>query len=246
MLYISAGLQKSGTAWFFHMTNALLVATGHADTHEICSRYNLAPPHCNIGPLSLRRLAKCMRPRLQGHSFVVKTHAPPTRAFRSLMRLGQVRASYIYRDPRDAALSAFEYGRLACAKHRTGPFARLLSMEDAIHFTAQQLIFWEAWVHNPRVFVTRYEDLAANPVGVLSRLFQSWSIEVPPTIIRDVVDRHNAHQPDDEQMTRRMHVNKATTGRYRTEMSERQLRLCNELFQPYLERMGYNSQTGGV
>ena len=243
MFFISAGLQKSGTAWYFRMTNDILVRIGYPAAQDICRRYRLTPTplgtNCNIGVLSPRQLAKCLRPSLLGKSFLVKTHEGPTRAFRLLRQLRQVQATYVYRDPRDVALSVFERGWQAHTRNESSPFARFYTLEEAIEFVAQRLTVWEAWTACPQVFVTRYEELLANPIAVLADLFRAWSIQVPIGIIQEVVDFYSAERIAGLPVAKGLHLNVAQIGRFRTEMSESQQALCQVTFGHYLSRMGY-------
>lgn len=243
MLFISAGLQKSGTAWYFRMTNDILVRTGRQDAQDICRQYRLTPAgsktNCNIGVLSARQLARCLRPSLLGRSFLVKTHEAPTRSFRILLRLGQVQATYIFRDPRDVALSVFERGEQARARAEADPFARFQTLEEAIDFVAGRLPIWKAWTACPRVFVIRYEALLADPAGVLAELCRFWSVEVPAGVIADVVATYDAGRIADQPIAKGLHLNVAQVGRFRAEMSAAQLARCSAAFGSYVQRMGY-------
>src|SRR5690606_24006518 len=89
----------------------------------------LTEVNCNIGVLSPRRLAMVTLPALMGNTFVIKAHAGPTSTSRLLTNLGLLRITYIYRDPRDAMLSAFDYGQRAHAKGRPNAFSHLSDFE---------------------------------------------------------------------------------------------------------------------
>lgn len=194
-----------------------------------------------IGVLSARQMLKCLRPSLLGKSFLVKTHEAPTHVFRLLLRLRQVQATYIFRDPRDAALSVFEHGEQARAHGEASPFARFQTVEEAIDFVAGRLPIWEAWTACPRVFVTRYEELLADPAAVLAQLFRSWSVQVPPGVIAQVVAAYDAQRIADQPIAKGLHLNVAKAGRFRSEMSAAQQARCAAAFGAYLQRMGYNA-----
>jgi hypothetical protein len=242
MFYVSAAMQKSGSAWYYLMTNAVLSRSGYADALPFCRRHQLAPANtnCNIGRLSQRKLLRCLILSARGNTFVVKTHAAPTRTFRWLVRLKLSRATYLYRDPRDAALSVFEAGQRARRNNwLQSPFRHYDTLEATIHFVAAQLQYWEAWHECPDVFITRYEDLLENPVMVLSGLCAAWNVPARVATIQDVVAYYSADRATSPTMAKQLHLNVAKVGRYRTEMNDNQLSLCNELFRPYLTQMGY-------
>ena len=122
MIVLSVGMPRAGSGWHYNLVHDLMKTTGCADAHEIRERYRLerilTEVNCNIGVLSARRLSLVALPAIVGNTFVIKAHAGPTSASRLLQRLGLLSISYIYRDPRDAMLSAFDYGQRALKKGR--------------------------------------------------------------------------------------------------------------------------------
>ena len=115
MIILSVGMPRAGSGWHYNLVHDLMKTTGCADTREIREKYRLqsilTEVNCNIGVLSARRLGMVAIPALMGNTFVIKAHAGPTTTSRFLQSLGLLRITYIYRDPRDAMLSAFEYGQ---------------------------------------------------------------------------------------------------------------------------------------
>jgi hypothetical protein len=112
MIILSVGMPRAGSGWHYNLVHDLMKAAGSADAREIRERYGLqhilTEVNCNIGVLSARRLARVTPPALMGNTFVIKAHAGPTPASRLLQSLGLLRVMYIYRDPRDAMLSAYD------------------------------------------------------------------------------------------------------------------------------------------
>lgn len=86
-------------------------------------------------------------PHSLGNTLVVKTHEAPSTSLRYLVSRGIAECTYIYRDPRDVAISAFENGRkLRSQGQETHVIARLHSIEDAILFANKLLPIWDRWM----------------------------------------------------------------------------------------------------
>ena len=133
MIVLSVGMPRAGSGWHYNLIHDLMKTTGCADVREIREKYGLqgilTEVNSNIGVLSLRRLVLVTIPALMGNTFVIKAHAGPTPWSRLLSKIGLLRVSYIYRDPRDAMLSAYEYGQRALAKGRPNAFSHLNDFE---------------------------------------------------------------------------------------------------------------------
>ncbi|HSK65351.1 MAG TPA: hypothetical protein VK888_00370, partial [Anaerolineales bacterium] len=133
MIVLSVGMPRAGSGWHYNLVHDLMRTTGCADARMIREKYNLqgilTEVNCNIGVLSARRLAMVAIPAVLGNTFVIKAHAGPTTASRLLQRLGLLRITYIYRDPRDAMLSAYDYGQRALQKGRPNAFSHLTDFQ---------------------------------------------------------------------------------------------------------------------
>src|SRR5262249_49520839 len=130
----------------------------------------LTEVNCNIGVLSARRLALVTVPALAGNTFVIKAHSGPTGASRSLSRWGLLRITYIYRDPRDAMLSAFDYGQRALKKGQPNAFSHLTGFDRSLEFIEGYINIWARWVREKGVLISRYEDLLMNYAEESARL----------------------------------------------------------------------------
>ena len=122
MIVLSVGMPRAGSGWHYNVIHDLMATTGCADARDIREKYRLqkilTEVNCNIGVLSARRLGMVTVPALMGNTFVIKAHAGPSAWSRLLEGLGLLRVTYIYRDPRDAMLSAFDFGQRAMGKGR--------------------------------------------------------------------------------------------------------------------------------
>ncbi len=246
MIVLSAGMQKAGSAWLFNMTNDLMRAAGGQDVRRLRSRYLLSPimtpVNCNMGSLRALKLAWVSLPHLFGNSYVVKTHEGPTSAALWMIDRGLMRATYIYRDPRDVALSVFRHGkriREAGISSDTG-FDRIVSMEAAIRFAARRIPIWHAWESSGKALILRYEDLRADTEGEMSRLSEILGLEVDLEEIRTVVERYQVRGAGKERPAKGLHFDKGTSGRWREEMTPGQVALCDRLFGDHLTEMGYS------
>jgi hypothetical protein len=115
--------------------------------------------NCNIGALTTPRLLAVLIPSLLGNTFVIKAHAAPSPLAKAIVRRKWMRAAYIYRDPRDALLSAYENGARARENGRTNAFSDLVDFEAALDFMSQYVQISHLWLDDPNVLHTRYEDL---------------------------------------------------------------------------------------
>jgi len=73
-----------------------------------------------------------------------------------------IRPTYIFRDPRDALLSALDYGKKATDQGSTNAFSHLSNFDIAINFMREYLNYWAEWIKIPNILLTRYEDLISN------------------------------------------------------------------------------------
>lgn len=240
-LILSVGMPRAGSGWYYNLTHDLLVATGHQDAHQVRQRYHLqallTEVNCNLGALTPHRLLLVMLPVWMGNTFVVKTHAAPRSLARWMMRRGWIQPTYIYRDPRDALLSAYEYGQRSRQRDRGNAFARLESFEKAVVFMQEYVRISQAWLSCPQALHTRYEDLLIHYEEQSARLveFLGLSKDDPEVIV--VVDRYCPETARTDQ--KGIHFVKGKIGRFRQVLTAEQQEACQRIFKDYLERAGY-------
>lgn len=245
MIVLSAGMQKAGSAWLFNMTNDLMIAAGHSDIRRLRRRYLLAPiltkVNCNMGSLHPVKLAWVSVPHLLGKSYVLKTHEEPTVIAEWMMDRGVMRVTYIYRDPRDVAVSAFKHGKRLRDQgipSDTG-FDRLRSMEMAIQFAARRIPVWEAWNASGQAHMIRYEALRSDPLGEMRILVNYLGLALPNAEVETIVARYAMKNDGPRPEVQGLHFDKGVSGRWREEMTSSQLELCKALLGEGLEKMGY-------
>src|SRR6476660_297166 len=174
MMVLSVGMPRAGSGWHYNLVHDLMETAGCTDARDIRERYRLqnilTEVNCNIGVLSARRLTLVALPALVGNTFVIKAHAGPTPASRLLQRLGLLRITYIYRDPRDAMLSAYDYSQRALKKGRPNAFSHLTDFQESVDFIMEYSHIWDKWMNQKNVLIARYEDLLMDYDNEVRRL----------------------------------------------------------------------------
>lgn len=241
MIILSVGMPRAGSGWYYNLTHDLALAAGTQDARQIRQRYRLqsvlTEVNCNIGALTLHRLTAVLIPSLLGNTFVIKAHAGPTPYARALMRRGMLRVAYIYRDPRDALLSAYEYGQRGLQRGKTNAFSHLVDFDASVAFMKPYLDIWDAWMNTEMALHTRYEDLLEDYDREASRLVRFLDLNLADPRLREVLERYRPESTRGGGTG--MHFHKGQTGRFREKMSTEQQDRLNREFGTYLGRMGY-------
>src|SRR5215211_6010557 len=240
MIVLSVGMPRAGSGWHYNLVHDLMKTTGCADAREIRERYRLqrilTEVNCNIGVLSARRLSLVALPALVGNTFVIKAHSGPTSGSRLLQRLGLLRITYIYRDPRDAMLSAYDYGQRALKKGRPNAFSHLTDFPKSLSFTMDYIRIWENWIKQRNVLSARYEDLLTNYDHEVARLVGFLKLNGSKPEVQKVID---SYRPGAAEGQQGLHFFKGKIGRFRESYSTEEQAILEEKFGSYLQRMGY-------
>ena len=241
MIVLSVGMPRAGSGWYYNLTHDLVVAAGFNDARQIRKRYLLhkflTEVNCNIGTLSLYRLLPVILPSLLGNTYTIKLHAGPKPTARWMIRKEWIRPTYIYRDPRDAMLSAFENGQRARAEGRVNAFSPLETVEDAISFMLDYVRIWRKWMAVSEALHVRYEDLLTSYDQQTERLLAFLQISPELDTIQKVRDRYRPGESDSDDIG--MHFHKGGSGRFRKALNSEQLAMCERAFGPYLDEMEY-------
>jgi len=241
MIILSTGMPRAGSGWYYNLTNDLMMAAGYQDGRKIRQRYHLervlTQVNCNIGALTAKRLIPVLVPSLLGNTFVVKAHAGPTAFAQRLIRGRHLRPAYIYRDPRDAMLSAYEYGQRGLQKGRPNAFSHLTDFESSLAFILEYVKIWEKWIAIEDALHTRYEDLKSDYESEVIRLVDFLKLDGDDPAIKTVIKKYHPERASQGQ--KGTHFSKGVSGRFREAYStEEQEILTNELGS-YLEKMRY-------
>jgi hypothetical protein len=239
MIVLSVGMPRAGSGWHYNLIHDLMETTGSVDARQIRERYHLqkilTEVNCNIGVLSARRLGMVMLPGLL-NTFVIKAHAGPSDTSRLLSNLGLLRITYIYRDPRDAMLSAYDFGQRALTKGRPNAFSHLSDFEKSVDFMMKYVHIWEKWMKEKNVLIARYEDLLTNYDSESTRLVEY--LKVPPSNpkVQAVIEKY---RPDAAEGQQGLHFFKGKIGRFRDYYNEEQKSVLKGFLGAYLAQMGY-------
>jgi hypothetical protein len=240
MIVLAVGMPRAGSGWHYNLVHDLMATTGCADAREIRTKFGLenilTEVNCNIGVLSLRRLFMVLRPALLGHTFVIKAHSAPTIWARALIQGGLMQALYIYRDPRDAMRSAFDYGCRAVEKGRPNAFSHLTDFKSSVEFISEYVSDWERWMNIPAVFKTRYEDFLTDYETEAEKIARFLGLSLQDEQVRAVIEQYRPGQTQGQQGT---HFFKGQVGRFREHYSAEDQAILAERFGPVLKKMGY-------
>lgn len=240
MIVLSVGMPRAGSGWHYNLIHDLMATTGCAEARQIREKYRLqgilTEVNCNIGVLSARRLAMVTVPALMGNTFVIKAHSSPTSGSRLLQRLGLLRTTYIYRDPRDAMLSAYDYGQRALQKGRPNAFSHLTDFQKSLDFILEYVHIWEKWMKEKDVLIARYEDLLTHYDNEVARLVPFLKLNPANLDVQKVID---SYRPGAAEGQQGLHFYKGKIGRFRDAYTPEEQAVMNEKLRPFLEKMGY-------
>ncbi|HWQ84584.1 MAG TPA: sulfotransferase domain-containing protein [Anaerolineales bacterium] len=241
MIILSIGMPRAGSGWYYNLMHDLVTASGGQNARQIRSQFHLqsilTEVNCNIGALSLRRLSAVMIPSTLGKTFVIKAHAGPTPFARRLIDHRQMKAAYIYRDPRDALLSAYDNGQRAIQKGRPNAFSHLVDFDAALEFMREYVRISEAWLNLPGVLHTSYEDLVENYDLEATRLAKFLECSLESADIQAVIEQYRPGQGRQDQ--KGLHFNKGVRGRFREKLTPDQQATLANAFGGYLQRLSY-------
>lgn len=240
MIILSVGMPRAGSGWQYNLIQSLMKTTRCADAGDIRRRFHLhdvlTEVNCNIGVLSARRLALVAVPALMGNSFVIKAHAGPTLGSRLLQATGLLRITYIYRDPRDAMLSAIEYGQRPSANGWPNAFSQITSFDQGLDFIAGYVEIWEKWTGERNVPVWRYEDFLNDYATQAGRLVQHLRLDPSAPEVQAVIAHYGPQSAEGKPGT---HFSKGRIGRFREAFTGQQQAALAQRFGVVLTRMGY-------
>jgi hypothetical protein len=242
LIILSVGMPRAGSGWYYNLTNDLIISAGFQDGRFIRQRYHLTKilteVNCNIGALTPRRLAMVLIPSILGNTFVIKAHSRLSPAARWLIQHGWMRAAYIYRDPRDAMLSAYENGLKARENNRPNAFSRLVDFETSLKFIQEYATIAESWIGYDLVKSTRFEDFLIHYNDESEKLAKYLGLNVATPSIQQALEKNRPAQAAQGDL-RGMHFSKGRTGRFREKYTLEQQSIMNECLKSSLDRLGY-------
>jgi hypothetical protein len=170
------------------------------------------------------------------NTFVIKAHAGPSPTSRLLAGLGMMRITYIYRDPRDAMLSAYDFGQRALVKGRPNAFSHLSNFEKSVDFMMEYVQIWEKWMEEKNVLIARYEDLLTGYEVESAKLVDYLRLDRTNPQVAAVIEKYRPGAAEGQQG---LHFYKGRIGRFREAYNEEQKSALKEKLRAYLSPMGY-------
>ena len=241
MIILSVGMPRAGSGWYYNLTNALMLANGAQDARRIRNRYHLnrilTEVNCNIGALTPHRLIAVMAPSMMGNTFVIKAHSGPTRLALFLIRSGFIRPTHIYRDPRDAMLSAMENGQRSIEKGRSNAFTALATFDSALKFMQSYVHITETWLQTEQVLQVRYEDLLLNYDREADRLVDFLQFDSKNDETSQVIEKYRPEKASTDM--KGLHYSHGRIGRFRKKLNPEQQEILANVLGPSLRRMNY-------
>jgi len=245
MLILSVGMQKSGSGLLFNLTNDLLIRAGHCDVREVREKYGLEDilkfHNCNVGELSDEKLNRLLEVALIEKPFVIKTHAGIRPYVLRLLQQDRIKATVIYRDPRDVVISAMDHGKKIREQNGTHSFANCTSLEitvDIVRAWLDKSIL--PWLEYPssNLLVMRYEQLISKPLEQLLRLAEFLDLHVALPELADIYRKYDTSNMDDF-MKDYLHFNIGRTERFREVLTSSEIDYCNHAFHQHLLKLEY-------
>lgn len=241
MIILSVGMPRAGSGWHYNLIHDLVVANGGKNAREVRQEFHLqkilTEVNCNISALTMRRLFLVLPATLAGNTFAIKAHSGATAVSDLFIKSGWMKTTYIYRDPRDAMLSAMDYGKRTLDKGRPNAFSHLNNLDSSIDFMLKYCEIWESWISRKSVLTAKYEDLLQNYDLEAGRLVEFLRLKKKNALISAVVEKY---RPGHAQENRDgLHFFKGQIGRFRERFTQEEQKKMAEKFGHYLDKMGY-------
>lgn len=200
---------------------------------------------------------------------VLCAHYPLSGDIKQIVLQPDVLSIYLYRDPRDAAVSAAFLIKNVAIHHPLHKLFRELSDVDAITFMLSGGILKTknktnmecdyinhegmryfcdmalAWLYEPNVAKIRYEEFANNPVSCLKTSLQKVDVKINETRAIQVADRlkfstlSNGRERGEEDV--KSHFRKGISGDYANHFNELHKAICKKRIGRHLIELGYET-----
>jgi len=240
MVIINIGMPRSGTLWRYKLIRDLVIAGGGKDGMHIRKKYFLAPvifpPNADLNTTSVKRLAPAIIPSIFGETYVLNSHAGPSKLAMFLIRIGAVKVVYGYRDPRDCILSILEYSLRALPQY-SNEFLHINTLEKAVKYFENYINIWEEWTKVGKILVLKYEEMHSNYELSVENIIRYLNLEIPEKKISQITQLYLPKQKPQEGI--KIHFEHGRTNRFREKFNEDELSYLNETFQDVLHKMKY-------
>jgi hypothetical protein len=237
MLVISSGMAKSASTLLLWYTRQILAAsysaTGQGTFRKLVAAKTLTGVGDYVSVLDERSIGFLLELSRREGPVVVKTHHNLTPLLRTHLKRSDVRATFCHRDPRDMILAGMDHHARSQEEGKV-VFERYTSVRASLPETRRWCQRACDWVDSGLACVFRYADLVSDPQQALVRLCSYLQVPVDQELIRRILAEERARRARG-----RNQFNKGALTRYRDEMNEAEIRLCDRKLGRYLRRLGY-------
>jgi len=233
-------MPRSGTLWRYKLIRDLVIAGGGKDGMQIRNKYFLAPvifpPNADLNTTRVYRLAPAIIPSILGETYVLNSHAGPSKLAKFLIRSGAIKVVYGYRDPRDCILSILEYSSRALPQY-SNEFLLINTLEKAVKYFEQYINIWKDWTKVGDILVLKYEEMHSDYELCVENIVRYLNLEIPDTKIKELSQMYLPQQKPKDGV--KIHFEHGRTNRFRENFNEEELSNINEKFHDVLQEMKY-------
>lgn len=241
MVVINIGMPRSGTLWRYKLIRDLVIAAGGTDGLEIRNKYKLhlfiGLPNADLNTTKWKRLLPASIPALFGNSYVLNSHAEPTRFAKKMLKSGFIKIIYGYRDPRDCILSILEYSRRAQPQY-SAQFLEVKTIPEAVDYMKIYINAWREWTSLEKTLVIRYEDMLENFNIIVNKIVEYLGVEIESSLLEEIKNTYLPHQKPKHE---RIHFVHGKSKRFQNNFTESEQRYLLKIYSKCLAEMGYLS-----
>jgi hypothetical protein len=195
---------------------------------------------------------------------VLCSHYPLTSKLLPIIQSDDLLCIYLYRDPRDVAVSAALYIKNVLCHHPLHQFFQQITDFEAILFiitggviscdkdnyiTHEGIKYFctiaNDWLNHQNVVAIRYEDLISKPLITLIMALEGVKMHVDETKIINVIDEFTFSKlsggRNQGQENKLSHYRKGITGDYANYFSDTHKAICKLMIGEFLIKYGYES-----
>ena len=232
MIVINSSIPKSASALIYNYQRHIVRNAQERRGHNLIDMSSGSYGFYNR--INLKSFFFLIYLNLRYGDVAIKTHGGPNLFIRALINSGVGKATFSYRDPRDVILSAFDHGeRSRKGLDPTMAFHEITNLEESLRKVKIWTRYWYGWKRYNKVLFIRYEEFIEDKLNHLKQFVDYLGYELNDDQIMKI---YNFHEKIKEKFTT---FNKGTKERYKTEMSEEFLKLCNSTLSRILIDMGY-------
>ena len=237
LLVISNGMAKSGSSLLHHYTRQLMEihfdSTCHQDLLKLVESGKIAGVGGFVRKLDRRSLSLLRNLSTSTGPVAAKAHAPLTRRLRKLIESGAIRTTFCLRDPRDMLLSAIDH-RGRSIREGNPIFQSFTSVANSINAVKWWCRMSQRWLESELACVFRYHDLITQPHTEIARLAKFLELKIDDVDIDKIIQQEKSIR-----QLGRNQFNQGKLSRYRQEMTEAEIDLCNAELAEFIEALGY-------